>query len=222
MMMALFAGPGESVSAARKPDAVATYRIERDDKPVGSYQVRVYNNRQGADIDTRLSLVTRVGPFKVRMTHESAEAWSAEGRLTQLFAETDRNGDTISVRALPRADGILMIEADGKTQAAPADVLPNSFSHTNARFGDRTEKVALLDVLSGSLRLSTIVPRGVERIACATGTCEARHYDVVLNETGKVTHSLWLDASGAVLRLVANTRFGISFAYIRESATTGG
>lgn len=217
---AVFAGmaltPPASICAARTPDMTVIYRIERDSKPVGSYHVRLFETREGADVDTRLSLATRVGPFKVRIAHEAAEAWTDNGQLRQLASKTDRNGDLVAVKALTRADGQMVVEAEGKTVAAAADVLTNSFTHTGARFASQPQPVQLLDVLSGALRPSTIIPRGSARIACATGSCAARLYDIRLNENGKVSHQLWLDEQGMVLKMIANTRFGVSFTYVRE------
>jgi Family of unknown function (DUF6134) len=213
----LLAQPTPTVSAGRVPDTTVTYRIERDNKPVGSYKVRSFDNHDGAEFDSQLAIATKVGPFKVRITHEAAETWTEAGQLRQLASETDRNGDRMAVTALPDAKGRLMVQADGKTAMANANVLTNSFTYTGNHFGAQAQKVELLDVLSGALRPSTIVPRGTETIACPSGSCAARRFDVVVNDNGKVSHQLWLDSSGMVLKLVANTRFGISFAYVQES-----
>jgi len=213
---ALLWSPAETVSATQAPDARVAYRIERDGQPVGSYAVRVYETAAGEDIDSQLTIATRVGPFKVRVTHESAEGWSNKGQLRRFASETDRNGDKLAVRALPAADGRLLVEAEGKATRADANILTNNFTQTGARFNGHAEKVALMDVLSGAIRPSTIVPRGRQQIACDLGTCEARRYDIVLDETGKVSHQLWLDADGVVVRMIANTRFGIAFTYVRD------
>ncbi|MEM1260818.1 MAG: DUF6134 family protein [Pseudomonadota bacterium] len=136
--------------------------------------------RSDAKFDVKILFINA---FRYR--HQSTERWR-DGCLVSLNADTDSNGDKLSVAGSASEDGFLV---DGKTgeETITTDCMM-SFAYWNPAI---IEQSALLNSQTGDYQRVEIRRVGEETIRAAGGDYPAVRYDI---DTGKGVIKLWYGA----------------------------
>lgn len=221
-LLFIISGSIAAASADNTPNVVTTdtvtYRIERKGKKIGRHQVvRTQQDNGLIRVDISFSIRVKfafITAFK--MDHEAQELWSAEGKLLDLKAKTDRKSGQFDVRLSPQDEDGFELRVNGETDDAPPSVMPTSFTFPQSLFIGETRPVLLLDTLSGFLKPSTIhalEPRALQFEGRETVT---DYYEITYDETGDVTHRIWVGDDLAFLKLGLFTKDGHYIEYFRE------
>jgi hypothetical protein len=191
---------------AALPDAKQiAFDVFRDGAPLGHHEI-VFR-REGDDlhveIDIRLEVKLLFLPvFQYR--HRNQEVWR-DGRLVAIDTKTDDDGETFWLRGRASEAGFAVEGSSGRF-LAPADVMPTSYWNP-----ETVERTRMLDTQRGRLIQVDIAPLGVETIAMADRTVEAKRYKV----TGDLTLDLWYTPAGEWAKIAFEAR-GAQVAYARR------
>ncbi|MGD8327371.1 MAG: DUF6134 family protein [Sphingomonadales bacterium] len=215
------AAPVISSAAALSEEGSITYRIERKGKTIGHHRVVRTQDEQGRyHVDISFSIRVKfafITAFK--MDHQASELWTSDGKLLNLHAFTDRKSGQFDVRVNPLndEDGFNLV-VNGKQEVAPPELTPTSFTFPQALFVGEERPVLLLDTLSGFLKPSTIHPHDKVELELDGRTIETDYYEITYDETGDVTHRIWVDDNLTFLKLGLFTKDGHYIEYFREDA----
>jgi hypothetical protein len=171
-------------------DGILHYGIWRDGVKVGRSIVTVHHLRDQLIVDKDTDMVLRFALVPVyRFAYGGQEVWQ-DGRLVELIASTDDNGDGSRLEVEPAADGLAVAGAAGRYRA-PADTVPSSLWSI-----EMTKASRVLDTETGRL-LSVRFTEGAEEPISFEGVdVAARH----ISASGGLTRELWYGPDGLLLR----------------------
>ncbi|GAB4138613.1 MAG: hypothetical protein Tsb0016_04650 [Sphingomonadales bacterium] len=198
------------------PDAVV-YRIERKGSTIGRHEVVMTRQGDKVQVDIAFKIRVKVAFLTVfKMDHNAHEIWTDNGGLQALHALTERASGTFRVDVAPNGDGY-KVEVNGDMSAAPKDVMPTSFSFARDLFGNVAVSVTLLDTLSGAQKPSFIMPLGNDWLPGPDGEASVpvRYYEIVKIDDGRLTHRIWVDRAGNLLKLGLFTKDEQYIEYLR-------
>lgn len=179
-------------------DPVAAYgdRIEfevlRNGDPIGVHTVDFLPMDDGLQVDVEMKLnVTFLGLTVYNFGYRSGSFWK-DGRMVELNAFTDDDGDQTRVSATGQGDG-LTINGPMGAATGPANLLPTDHWNPAVQGNDM-----VLNTITGQVADVTITPAGAERIETGTGSRMAtRHvYSGDLHDV-----EVWYDSQGRWVRL---------------------
>jgi hypothetical protein len=207
-------------ATAPVPDIAFQYRIVRDGKPVGRHMVQLFDGKGERDVHVAFSIDTRIALFKVRVKHDAWERWDGAGALKELRASTDGPTKLSEVLVEPAGPRVYTLLANGEQQRIQGGFIPTSFSNIEGVFEGQRRDINLLDTMNGKLRPSYAVRKNLSDPSCdCDGSGASAYYEIYAKDNGKLTHRVWLDRDGLVLKLGLQTRFGYYFEYQRESVS---
>lgn len=209
-----------SGAGPRKPQAEAEYEVTLRGRPIGTYAVRVYRDGANFDAHTAMNVDARVLFKRVTIRQDGWETWTPDGRLMDMNSQTDRGDSQSMVQATRTSTGAYRISTDGVESSVKGLLQPTSFTFAAPMLDGRSRSIVLLDFLSGKQRQAEIEPKGTEAVTLAAGeTVQAQVFDVINRDTGRPTHTLWLDSAGHAVRIKAATRYGVSTEIVRRRMT---
>ena len=216
LLCALFISSASSLASRPEPDAVV-YRIERKGATIGRHEVVMTRQGGKVQVDIAFKIRVKVAFLTVfKMDHNAHEVWTDDGGLQALHALTERASGTFRVDVAPNGDGY-KVEVNGDMSAAPKDVMPTSFSFASDLFGIVARTVTLLDTLSGAQKPSFIMPLGNDVLTNEPGAApvKVRYYEIVKTDDGRLTHRIWVDQDGNLLKLGLFTKDEQYIEYLR-------
>lgn len=201
LLSALFISSASSLASRPDPDAVI-YRIERKGSDIGRHEVAMTRRDGQVQVDIAFKIRVKVAFLTVfKMDHHAHEVWTEDGALKALHALTERSSGTFRVDVAPNGEGFKVM-VNGDETVAPPDVVPTSFSFARGLFGDLAVQVTLLDTLSGNQKPSFIQPLDRQSLTLDNGAVvETRYFEIVRTDTGQLTHQIWVDDDGTMLKL---------------------
>lgn len=180
------------------------FDVMRDGRPVGTHAVSFAPRGDRLHVEAAFELSLRLlGVAYYRYRYVSRSEWE-DGRLVRLTAVTDDNGARSRVTATDDGGG-LRVEGPAGTLRLPAGTFPTDHWHPGV-LGARH----VLNTITGAPARVRIEDRGVEAVATATGTVEARRWDY----TGDLRNSVWYDAQGRWVRMRFTAADGSSIDYV--------
>lgn|GEM_PF-3337953 len=211
----------EAAAAPSSDENRVSYRIERKGKKIGRHEVLRRQDEDGRyHVDISFSIRVKfafITAFK--MDHQASEIWSADGQLLDLKAFTDRKSGQFDVKIRPTEDeSQYNLEVNGETEVAPAHLMPTSFTFPQGLFVGEERSVLLLDTLSGFLKPSTIHPQDQVTLDVGGRSHQVDYYEITYDETGDVTHRIWVDGDLTFVKLGLFTKDGHYIEYFREDA----
>jgi len=191
-------------------DPVALYGKEiqfdvlRDGDKVGAHVVQFARNRGVLSVQASFEIAIRFFGFTVyEFSYASAERWR-DGRLIELDARIDDDGNKhqVQARAVGRA-----VEVDGPAGEfkAPADVLPTNHWNVTVLGSD-----LVLNTLTGNLNSVRIVNVGNALVKTAAGERAAQYF----RYTGELETEVWYDAEGRWVKLRFKAEDGSTIEYV--------
>lgn len=210
----------DTVMSAPSDEGAISYRIERKGKKIGRHQVVRHMDEEGRyHVDISFSIRVKfafITAFK--MDHQASEIWSPDGELLDLKAFTNRKSGQFDVRIRP-IDGReeFNLEVNGEKETVPSHFMPTSFTFPEGLFIGEEVSVLLLDTLSGFLKPSTIHPQNEVSIELDGQVHLVDYYEITHDETGDVTHRIWLDNDLTFVKLGLFTKDGHYIEYFREN-----
>ncbi|NDC59505.1 MAG: hypothetical protein EBZ50_11945, partial [Alphaproteobacteria bacterium] len=144
LLLALLFWPGQANATDVRSDApgAVAFDVYMNGARVGRHSVAVSQTGSDLRADVRIDMAGRVGPFAFTYAHRCQETWRA-GALAALSCEDREGRKTHTLSA--RADGArLAIDANGRSLAAPLDVLPSTWWRAST-----TSASNLLDTRNG-------------------------------------------------------------------------
>ena len=167
------------------------FSVSRDGEPVGSHIVRF--DRDGEDLLVRSNFEIALDFLfftAYRYRYSSQARWH-DGRLLDLEAVTDDNGDVSVVKAL-EGQGGLEIAGPSGTLASPGPIHPTN--HWNAAVIGQTQ---VLNTITGHINRVAITEQGEVTVATEHGPLEATHY----RYSGDLETEVWYDRMGRWVKL---------------------
>lgn len=206
-------------ATAPQPDISASYRILHDGKVIGRHSVEIFDNAAERDVHVGFSINTKIAFFPVKITHDSWERWDRRGDLKELHASTDGPTSPTQVVVEPKGRNNYLLLTNGKQQIIETGFVPTSFSNLDEVFSSRqTQEISLLDTMNGKVKPSVLLSKPLTDPDCqCQGSGTASFYEIKAKDSGKISHRIWLDNKGVVLKLGLQTRFGYYLEYVRES-----
>lgn len=195
------------------------YKIYRKGKSIGDHRVSFSRSDDVARVDIAFSIrVKFLGITAFKMDHEASERWNLLPRsLEELSAVTDRSTGTFKIEVGASGDGYDVL-VNGEPSQAPGEVVPTSFTLANHLFTNEDSDIVLLDTLSGMLRPSRILYRGLDEQQSFSGAIgDVRYYEIIRLDTGAVSHKIWYDETEAFIQVGLVTKDGHYVEYRRQS-----
>jgi hypothetical protein len=162
------------------------FQVFRNDKPIGTHQVRIIKQGDSTDVLVDIALKVKVAGLVVyRYTHTIQERWQ-KGVLQELTATTNKDGKQLRTIAVKQGK---VMQVNGSTGAitVPSPIIPTSY--WNKAF---VQQQQVLDTQDGRLRNISVTKAGEEIITTPAGNVPATKYII-----GKeLPLTLWYDASG--------------------------
>lgn len=122
------------------------FKVFCNGSPVGYHEVHVRHEEDETDVDIDARIdVTLAGIEVYRYRHRSHEVWR-DGKLEALNAETNDDGEALSVSVHPGEDGMLVVENKQGSREVSPDLLPTDLWNP-----DVLGKRELLDTESGRI-----------------------------------------------------------------------
>jgi len=112
-----------------------TFEALRNGRRIGEQRTTL--ERQGDEriVRTVATFAVKVGPLTLyRYRHEAIERWVGD-RFVRLETSTDQNGKSLRVTAQRQAEGVIIVDAAGRSTRAAATAAP--FSHWNRAIAGR-------------------------------------------------------------------------------------
>ena len=197
-------------SAAQGPSATPrdlAFRVTRKSSPMGTLRVGFSREGDRLIVRTRVDLSVYAAFLRVfRYTHDSTEIWRGD-QLLSLQAVTNDDGQTYTVRAIPRGDGLLLEGPAGSRTVSSRSLTSNSVWHpafARQRSVIDCEKARYETVAVEPLGQRLLTVLGVPRLV--TG-----HRMIVSYARGEI----WHDAAGEWVHSVFQTK-GETLTYDRE------
>jgi hypothetical protein len=196
MMLLNGAAPAAQASKSNF-DPLALYGNEivfdvwRGDERVGRHTVRFQGDDGDLVVETAFDLEISFLFFTAyEYLYRSNARWR-DGKLSELRATSDENGEASEVRVFAR-DGRLVIEGGKDTQSTSPDSFPTN--HWNPGV---LGKDSVINTISGRVNAVEIRPKGREKIDTPHGTIEATRFAY----TGDLETEVWYDDQGRWVKM---------------------
>lgn len=185
-------GTAAAQGTAQGTARTLTYQILMGEDPIGSEQVKI--EPQGDRTKVTVTATTRVKVLFInfRYDHKREELWKG-GILESMTATTDDDGTPHRIEMAREAGGY-RLTVDGKTQQAPAGILPLTLWTPQV-----LKHTQLLSVIDGAPYKVAARKVGAESVEAGGKAQEAAHHRI----EGDVERDLWFAADGTLLK----TRF---------------
>lgn len=182
-------GSASAQGAAQGTARTLTYQILMGEDPIGSEQVKI--EPQGDRTKVTVTATTRVKVLFInfRYDHKREELWKG-GVLESMTATTDDDGTPHKIEMAREAGGY-RLTVDGKTQQAPAGVLPLTLWTPQV-----LKHTQLLSVIDGAPYKVAARKVGAEPVEAGGKAVEAAHHRI----EGDVERDLWFAADGTLLK----------------------
>tara|TARA_A100001037_G_scaffold303482_1_gene337604 strand:+ start:1615 stop:2304 length:690 start_codon:yes stop_codon:yes gene_type:complete len=196
-------------SLAVTPDPVGLYGEElrfsilRNGKPVGSHIVRFRNEEPGFHVSAESKITVRFLGLPVYKFHYRSDSAWLGGRLLQLAATTDDNGDQGIVEFEASADGARVSGPNG-TQQVSSNIIPTDHWHHPV-----VNASQVLNTLTGKINEVAILDLGWEDVLVAGELVRGRRHAYV----GDLQTDVWYDADGRWVRMQFNGSDGSVMEY---------
>lgn len=195
-----------SPAAAEEVARPLTYRFDvlREGSPIGWHRVTIHQRADFTEVQTVVDLAVRLGFLTLFKFHQTVrEVWH-DGRLVELDASTDDDGDRYQVRVRPDGDGLAVSGFAGALRA-PRDAVPTTYWHEATASGS-----ALIDTRKGRVTVPAITDMGWETIEASHRPVEAHRFRLA----GIFNFDIWYDRAGVWQK----TRFFVRGGEIDEVA----
>lgn len=161
------------------------FDVYRNDTLVGDHLVRFRRDGDVLRVETDFQLKVDFLVFTAyRMTYSATTEWQ-DGQLISLRADTDENGDLVTVTAKRDGD-VLKVTGPKGEFSAPLDTLPTH--HWNPRVKAAS---LIINTITGDVSKVVMQAEGESRIESATGRMiEADHWAY----TDGLQNHIWFDA----------------------------
>jgi hypothetical protein len=168
----------------------AKFAINREGSQIGTHTIELMRNgpetlvKLATHIEVKIAFITAY-----RFEQNGSERW-VNSKLVTLKSTTDDNGTPYKVEIAPKGTG-LMIEANGKTTQADANVFP--YTLWNAALVKQT---AVLDPQKGTILKISVKDGGVDNIPVLGKKTKAHHYSI----KGPFSQEIWYDEKGNLVQ----------------------
>lgn len=167
------------------------FDVYRGDERIGQHVVSFTRQGGSLDVEARFNAeVEMLGMTVFRFDYHSSADWR-DGRLLDLTANTNEDGDRRRVRVF-RNDGDLVVRGPDGVKVAK-DALPSNHWNPAAIHASQ-----LINTLTGHIAQVRISPVGTERVDTNAGTVDAKRYriDGDLRDV-----EVWYDGDGRWVKL---------------------
>lgn len=178
------------------------FEVLRDGDIVGRHQVNFFPMDDGLQVDAELNLDIRfLGLTVYRFGYRSGSLWQ-NGRMVELNAVTDDDGEENRVRAVVKGD-MMDISGPAGDQMGPAGLYPTDHWNPSVR-----QSAMVVNTITGQLANVAIKAVGVETVRTGEATRMATRYtysgdlhdvEVWYDNRGRWVRLRFPDKSGAVI-----------------------
>jgi len=180
------------------------FDVLRDGDPVGYHLVNFRKTENGLQVESRSSIEVKLLFLTAyRFRYRSIETWHG-GTLSSLSASTNDNGKFSHVEAV-RDGATLKVRSGEDDWQAPNLALPTT--HWNMA---QTNAPAVLNTLTGRLNRVSVTDAGLETVALAEGTRQARRFTY----SGDLKVESWYDSAGRWVKLRFLAEDGSTIEYV--------
>lgn len=204
--------------AVDTPPAESTlvYTIERKGDTIGEHRVE-YALRPDGERDIEISAKIRVKfAFLTvyRLDHVGHELWQ-DGHLLRMTTNTLKNNERDQV-LLRVVDGHYVVETEDGERTAPLDLVPSSFTKPGFWIDGGEKPFLMFNTLTGEIRESRLEFSGRERLTLDGQAFDTRHYTILNLEKNALSHEVWVDDAGYLVRAHLVTKDGHSLYYTKS------
>ena len=209
LMFVLSGAPNAHATENPIIDPLALYGNEivfdvwREGEKVGNHTVRFRSDDGDIVVDTAFDLeISFLFLTAYEYRYRSNARWR-EGKLSELHATTDDNGEASEVRVSRRHDG-LVVEGDESIQLTAANTFPTNHWNPGVLGAD-----TVINTISGRVNGVRILPKGQEAIDTPHGTIEATRFAY----TGDLKTEVWYDDQGRWVKMRFEAKDGSVIEY---------
>lgn len=167
------------------------FDVVRNGTVIGSHIVDFKRDDTGLQVNVDFRIEIRALFLTLyRMTYQSVARWQDAG-LVSLYAETNRDGDTTSVR-LQESGGRLVGNGPSGSLVASLGTYPTNHWNAGVRESD-----TLINTISGRVNAVRLLPVGETEVETERGLKQATHYRYV----GAIENEVWYDDEGRWLAM---------------------
>jgi hypothetical protein len=171
------------------------FDVYRNGSKFGQHIVSFTRKGDALDVKTDIEFRVKVGPVTAfHYVHQSQETWTG-AQIKTVRARTKSKGVWREM-ALDAVDGGLKVAGSAFRGVVPKSLVPSS--HWDIRQMKQSE---MLSTETGALLPMKVADRGVSAVKTASGTIEARRYDV----DSELDASFWYDGSGRWVKCAFET-----------------
>ncbi len=219
VLTAGLAGAAEtSFAAAADPFALygseIRFNVLMDGSPVGSHVVSFDKTEDGLKVRSDFNIGVKFLFFSAyEFSYRSDATWRG-GKLADLSARIDDNGELTVVNAVNAGNKLIIEGPKGRHEAA-AEIFPTNHWNPavlNTRLG------VVLNTLTGRPNEVMIVKGDEETVETGAGPRVATRYDY----QGELRNRVWYDKAGRWVRMKFQAKGGQTIEYVCEICGPGG
>jgi hypothetical protein len=169
------------------------FQMRRNGDIIGAHELTFAREGGLLVVSVAIDILVKFGPIPIyRYSHRASERW-VDGRFMAIESRTDRDGKSLTLRAVRQSQGLVVEGSFGPSYVAPEGVLPTTYWNKAMLTGQA------INSEDGELMKAPFQELGLEPVPTASGAAVvARHYRI----GGDLPVDLWYDEAGQWVHLV--------------------
>jgi|GEM_PF-312087 len=180
------------------------FAVTRNGDPVGEHIVKFRKDGNDVLVESTFTVDIRFLVFTAYTYRYTSQARWRNGRLVDLDAKTDDNGDVLIVEVRTQPDGALRVSGDSGTTIVTETLFPTNHWNPGVLGADR-----VINTINGEIADVAIKQQTPAMIEMPHGTIEATRHDYL----GDIETSVWYDNHGRWVRMRFEAKDGSIFDY---------